>query len=159
MNEQYKRNPNTECTICDKPIYKRPSQIESNDGRVFCSTECYGISCRKEIACLICGKLILAGLHKKTCSRKCSNKNRAGIIYKIKKPDSEIKSQEILKVRLLKIRGLKCERCSYSKYEILHIHHKDRNRSNNQLDNLELICPNCHFEEHYSEKSWLKQIF
>jgi len=23
---------------------------------------------------------------------------------------------------------------------------------------LELICPNCHFEEHYLEKSWLKDI-
>ncbi|MDQ5893642.1 MAG: nuclease [Patescibacteria group bacterium] len=145
--------------MCKKLIYKRPSQIHSNNGKVFCSTLCYGVSCRKETPCLVCGKLILAGLHKKTCSRACSNKNRAGIIYKVKKSNSEIKSQEILKVRLLKIRGLNCERCSYKKYEILHIHHKDRDRSNNNLNNLELICPNCHFEEHYSEKSWLKRIF
>ncbi|MBI3573571.1 hypothetical protein HY090_00790 [Candidatus Kaiserbacteria bacterium] len=35
------------------------------------------------------------------------------------------------------------------------MHHKDRNRNNNSLGNLELICPNCHYEEHYLEKSWL----
>ena len=159
MPEKFKRKPNTECIVCSKQIYKRPSQIESNNGQVFCSTACYGISCRKEKPCLICGKLMLAGLHKKTCSRKCSNQNRLGIKYKNNKPDNKIRSQEILKVRLLKTRGLKCERCGYNKYEILHIHHKDRNRSNNNLENLELICPNCHFEEHYSEKSWLKEIF
>jgi len=24
------------------------------------------------------------------------------------------------------------------------------------MTNLELLCPNCHFEKHYFEKSWLK---
>ncbi len=159
MKEKYKRNPNTNCIICRKAIYKRPSQITINDSRVYCSTACYGISCRKEMPCLVCGRLMLAGIHKKTCSRTCSNKNRSGIKYKANRQDNEIKSSEILKVRLLKTRGMKCERCDYNKYEILHIHHKDRNRYNNDLDNLELICPNCHFEEHYLEKSWLKEIF
>ncbi len=51
---------------------------------------------------------------------------------------------------------MKCGRCTYSKYEILQVHHKDRNRNNNNLANLELICPNCHYEEHYFKKSWLK---
>ena len=36
--------------------------------------------------------------------------------------------------------------------------HKERNRENNNLNNLELICPNCHYEEHLLEKSWLKEI-
>ncbi|MBI2551090.1 HNH endonuclease [Candidatus Uhrbacteria bacterium] len=35
------------------------------------------------------------------------------------------------------------------------MHHKDRNREHNQLENLELICPNCHYEEHFLEGSWL----
>jgi len=60
------------------------------------------------------------------------------------------------KMQLLELRGGVCERCGYSKREILHVHHKDRNRNNNDLKNLELICPNCHYEEHYLEKSWLK---
>lgn len=156
MPENYKRNPNTFCIICSKPIYKRPVEIERNKGRVFCSMSCYGISCRKEKPCLICGKAILAGENKKTCSRSCANKYRTGIKYKLNKPRSKVKYYKALKIRLLKMRGMVCERCGYNKFEILQVHHKDRNESNNSLDNLELICPNCHFERHYLEKSWLK---
>jgi len=157
--ENYKRNPNTRCVTCDKLIYKRPSQIQENGGRAFCSTICYGISCRKESPCIVCGKPILASLHKKTCGRSCANINRVGIKYKINRPRDKVKSQRALKIRLLNKIGKNCERCGYNKYEILQVHHKDRDIDNNSLDNLELICPNCHYEEHYLEKSWLKNVF
>jgi len=117
---------------------------------------CYGISCRKETPCVVCGKPILAGLNKKTCSRSCANRHREGIKYKLNQPRSKVRAHKALKIRLLKIRGKKCEKCGYNKHEVLQIHHKDRNRSNNEIENLELICPNCHFEEYYLEKSWLK---
>lgn len=116
---------------------------------------CYGISCRKEKPCVVCGRPVLGGLNRKTCSRKCSNINREGIKYKINRRKEKVNNYKSLKIRLLESRTKVCERCGYKKYEILQIHHKDRNRLNNQLDNLELICPNCHFEEHYLEKSWL----
>ncbi|MDD5721002.1 MAG: HNH endonuclease signature motif containing protein [Candidatus Pacebacteria bacterium] len=157
MAEAYKRNPNTNCSICKKEIYRRPSEIAANKGRVFCSPACYGISLRKEIPCSMCGKLILTGLNKKTCSRSCANKYRTGIKYKIGRPSkSKVKSQQLLKLRLLKVRGKKCEKCDYDKYEILQVHHKNRDRNNNELKNLELICPNCHYEEHFLKNSWLK---
>ena len=158
MAELYKRNPNTNCFVCNKSIYKRPYEIQRNEKRVFCSMVCYGISCRKEKPCVICGKLILSGLHKKTCSRSCANKYRTGIKYKINRPRDRVISQRALKIRLLKNRGRNCERCNYDKYEILQAHHKNRDRDDNNIDNLELICPNCHFKEHYLEKSWLKNI-
>ncbi|TSC70186.1 MAG: hypothetical protein CEO12_501 [Parcubacteria group bacterium Gr01-1014_46] len=156
MTEKYKRKPNTKCFICSKLIYRRPSEISNNRGHVFCSMSCFGISCRKEIPCVICGKLILSGLNRKTCSRKCSNVHRKGIKYKINRPKDIIKYQKGLKLKLITLKGKKCERCGYDKFEILQIHHKDRNRKNNNIDNLELICPNCHYEEHYLKKSWLK---
>lgn len=150
VTEEYKRNPNTKCAVCEKPIYRRPQQIKENKGRVFCGQICYGSSCRKEAPCIVCGKLILSGLNKKTCSRGCSNKNRVGIIYKINSPRDNVKSQQSLKISLSKERGIHCERCGYDKFKILQVHHKNRDRSNNNLSNLELICPNCHCEEHYS---------
>lgn len=64
---------------------------------------------------------------------------------------------QALKIRLLKRDGHDCTRCGYNKKEILQVHHKDKKRENNNLENLELICPNCHFEEHYLEKSWLRK--
>ena len=153
---EYKRNPNTKCIICAKDVYRRPSQLKRNMGNVFCSPNCYGISNRKEIPCVVCKKSILSGLNKKTCSRACSNKHRIGIKYNIGRPRDKVISQRALKVRLLEERGKKCQRCDYSKYEILQVHHRDRNRNHNELVNLELICPNCHYEEHFLEKSWLK---
>ena len=156
MTELYKRNPNTTCIICKNPIYRRPIEIKTNKGNVFCNQVCYGISLRKEKPCVVCKVPILASANKKTCSRGCANRYRIGIKYKMNRPRDKVKSQHALKLRLLDVRGRQCERCSYDKYEILHVHHKDKDRSNNNLDNLELICPNCHYEEHYLVKSWLK---
>ncbi len=154
--ELYKRKPNTKCLVCNKNIYKRPSEIEVQRNRVFCSRICFGISCRKEKPCTICRKPILSGLNKKTCSRACANINRVGIKYKIGRPNDNVVKLRVLKLRLFEIRGGKCQRCDYKKSRGLQVHHKNRDTNNNDLDNLELICPNCHCEEHYLEKSWLK---
>ena len=145
--------------VCKIPIYRRPAEIKKNQGKVFCSMSCYGISSRKEKPCIVCGKLILAGLNKKTCNRSCSNIYRTGIKYKINSPRDKVKSQQALKVKLLESRGKKCERCNYEKYQILEIHHKNKDRKDNTTENLLLICPNCHAEEHLLEKSWLNKKF
>lgn len=43
-----------------------------------------------------------------------------------------------------------CDRCGYDDVkDILVVHHKDRNRSNNRMGNLEVLCPNCHDTEHF----------
>jgi hypothetical protein len=97
----------------------------------------------------------MAGLNKKTCSKNCANINRAGIKYKIGRPRDNIKNQYALKLRLIEKRGDVCERCDYNKTDILQIHHKDRDRSNNNLENLELICLNCHYEEHLLKRDRL----
>ena len=151
MVEQYKRKPNTRCHICKIEIYRRPSEIKDGSS-VFCSSVCYGISCRKNVACAVCGKNMLSGLNKKTCSRSCANIHRTGIMYKINRPRDKVTSLFAIKKRLLTARGHVCERCSYDKADILQVHHKNRDRSNNSLDNLELICPNCHYEEHYLQQ-------
>lgn len=150
MTEQYKRKPNTHCFVCDKPIYKRPSEIEKTKNKLFCSVACYGISCRKENMCIVCGKPILASLHKKTCSRSCANKNRTGIKYRGDNQNNKYTSQNSLKLLLIQLRGGVCERCGFSRVNILQVHHKNRNRTDNSMKNLELLCPNCHCEEHYA---------
>ena len=149
MVERYKRKPNTKCFVCDKSIYRRPFEIEKTKGKVFCSLSCHGISSRKEVRCKVCDKVILSRLNKETCSRGCANKSREGIKYKINQPKNKALISKGIKMKLLKDRGEKCERCSYNKEEILQIHHKNRNRDDNSLKNLELLCPNCHYEEHY----------
>lgn len=155
--EAFTRKPNIECVICRRPVYRRPFEIKQAQGRAFCGKTCYGISCRKAKPCIICGTLILSSFHRKTCSRSCSNKHRTGIRYKMNRPKDKVEYYRGLKIRLFEQRGEKCERCGFDGFEILQIHHKDRDRENNVLENLELICPNCHATEHYSKNSWLKK--
>lgn len=149
MPEQYQRKPNTKCVVCDKKIYRRPGVLQQNNGKAYCSNACNGIACRKEKPCVVCGKPMLSSLHKKTCSRSCSNKNRAGIKYKVGSPNDKVKNNKSLKARLLHHRSKVCERCGYDKQKILQVHHKDWNSNNNSFNNLELLCPNCHCEEHF----------
>ena len=141
------RKTNTECLVCKKAIYRRPSEIRS--GGVFCSSVCYGISCRKEIPCKVCGTLILSGLNKKTCGRVCANRGRIGTSYTGSLLRDKVTTIRRIKVRILKLRGNKCERCDYNNPAVIQVHHKNRNKKDNRLINLELICPNCHYEEHY----------
>lgn len=42
----------------------------------------------------------------------------------------------------------KCNRCDYDNVLALEVHHKDKNRSNNDISNLEILCANCHSIEH-----------
>jgi len=43
-----------------------------------------------------------------------------------------------------------CNQCGYKKYpEILEVHHKDCDRTNNDISNLEILCPTCHDEKHF----------
>lgn len=59
-----------------------------------------------------------------------------------------------LKEALIKIRGNVCEICTFTKTKILVVHHviERHNGGSDQLDNLKLICPNCHAEIHYGEE-------
>ncbi len=153
MAELHKRNPNVSCIVCKKPVYRRPDELERSNGRAFCSSACFGMTCRREKPCVVCGKGILRSLHRKTCSRSCSNTYRAGIKYKIGRPKDKARMLSNVKKRLSSLRGQKCERCKYAIYDVLQVHHRNRDRGDNRPENLELICPNCHFEEHYLQKT------
>ena len=153
--EKIQRKPNTQCKICSKPIYRRPAQLKA--GPVYCSNVCYVKTVEKLHKCAVCDSLIKSSEHKKTCSRACANKQKLGLKYlgKLGRPAKDgIKEARLLKQRLIDLRGGKCEKCPYTKVEILVVHHivERCNGGTNNLDNLELICPNCHAEEHYNRR-------
>lgn len=64
-----------------------------------------------------------------------------------KKYDTPQKSRNF-RPALIEIRGRKCECCGLEIWlnQPIHleVHHIDGDKSNNQLDNLQLLCPNCH---------------
>jgi Zn finger protein HypA/HybF involved in hydrogenase expression len=79
-------------------------------------------------------------------TRKSSYKNTLEEIFIMKKETST----SLLKDRLIK-EGYKkciCEECKLTKWNGLDIplelHHKDGDKTNNELSNLAILCPNCH---------------
>lgn len=114
---------NTECAYCKKQFYLRPSQLKkSKSGLYFC--------CRE---------------HKDKAQRLENN-------LPILQPGHYGNGNHSRTYRGLAFRNFpaKCNRCGYDKYVgVLQVHHKDRDRTNNTLDNLEILCPNCHHEDHF----------
>ena len=64
-----------------------------------------------------------------------------------KKVEYRISGNKLFK-ELIKIRPLECECCHLKEWQgkpiKLEVHHKDGDYTNNCLDNLSLLCPNCH---------------
>jgi len=113
----------------------------------YCNPKCYQKAMSKKGSvlhkCAHCEKEFYdsPSVNRKYCSKACVNKSNK----------NEWKPEFITVRKNMKVRGmlLKCERCGYDEYpEILGVHHKDRNRKNNDLSNLEVLCPNCHSLEH-----------
>lgn len=68
-----------------------------------------------------------------------------------------IKSEK-MKNHLIYLRGHKCEKCGNTEWQgqliPLEVHHIDGDRLNNVLENLQLLCPNCHAQtENYRNKN------
>ena len=124
LRNSLKNKPNVECCYCKKMFYKNSSkQSRSRSGLYFCCRE------HKDLAqTLQFGLKEIQPTHFGT-----GESNYREIAFRIKP----------------KI----CELCNYSKHpEILEVHHKDRNRENNAIENLEVLCPTCHMEEHFLNK-------
>lgn len=74
------------------------------------------------------------------------------------------KHRETLRKNLLTLRGNKCECCELEDWRgipiALQVHHKDGDTLNNTLENLVLLCPNCHAQtENYCGKNKNKEKF
>ena len=117
-----KPEPNKECAWCSLPIYRNKSTAAvSKSGLHFCSDE------HKNKA------QSLNGLREMHLPHYGTGNNYRDKVFKIEGK--------------LKI----CERCGFDNAAAIIVHHKDRNRENNDLSNLEILCCNCHAIEHYSE--------
>lgn len=113
--------PNVKCAYCDKMFYKNRSKIKrSKSGLFFC--------CRE---------------HK-------DKAQRIGGVSEIM-PSHYREGQYSYRSLALNNKEAKCERCGWEKHIAgIVIHHKDRNRDNNVLENLEVLCACCHNIEHWS---------
>jgi 5-methylcytosine-specific restriction endonuclease McrA len=158
------------CDWCQKQYLAKTHRLRSGKG-LYCSYEC-GIKARSfaqnkdkipNVTCAYCGIEIYRNPTKLKksksklyfcCREHKSIAQRIGGIKEIHPPhySDSLKSYRDKAFRFL---DNKCNRCNYDECPaILQVHHKDKNRNNNELNNLEILCPNCHALHHYLDGSW-----
>ncbi len=144
------------CAYCNQDFLVRKVWA---DTAKYCSRKCMGLAQRKKIklTCAYCGHSF------ERPESKLSN-SRSGLYFCCREhKDLAQRINGIKQIqpfhygggadyRNLAFRYLpnKCNRCGYNANpKILQVHHIDHDRSNNNIGNLEILCPNCHCEEHW----------
>ena len=145
------------CGLCGNKLWRPRSGIREIN---YCSRDCSAKARQKRIifVCEYCGKeterpigKLNRSKHKKYfCSRECKD-----LAQRLNTPQSVVEihpdhyglgnSKWNYRTRALKKYGIHCQQCGYKNDErMLDVHHIDSDRSNNELDNLVVLCVWCH---------------
>lgn len=155
------------CLTCNK-LFLASAREHNRGNAKYCSLSCAskGNKVKKEpnLICSYCG----IGFHRSNSKIKNSKsgyhfccREHKDLAQKLENGFNEIQPNHYgtgtgissYRVKVFETREKKCERCGYDEHpEILEVHHKDRNRDNNEESNLEILCPNCHMWDHYSNE-------
>jgi hypothetical protein len=120
--------------------------------KIFCSQSCaatFNNKLRnKKHTCLNCKKGIDSW--KTYCTKQCVNNHKQKVLFE-RIENSEIGfSEKQLKRYLISKFGEKCMECDWSRIHPItgkvpvQLEHIDGNSENNTLENLKILCPNCH---------------
>lgn len=161
QNLLQKNGFNVNCNHCKKSIYVKKNIYENSISKTFyCNHKCAATENNK-------GRVQTEETKQKIRERLKNNNQISWFKIKSKQEIDEI----IQKIKAVKLKQLlernwdeigydtkikrvkieqqgKCKKCGLSKWQnqdiILEIEHKNGNHNNNNRDNLEALCPNCH---------------
>jgi hypothetical protein len=138
---------NKVCLNCGKEF-----NVTKLNEKVFCSQSCsatFNNKLRgKKSTCLNCNEEIVSW--RIFCSKTCSNNHKQTVLFSRIENGETGFSEKQLKRFLIHKYGEKCMECDWAKIHPLtkkipiQLEHIDGNSENNLLDNLKLLCPNCH---------------
>lgn len=85
------------------------------------------------------------------CSRSCSNSKNNSLFKSGEKHPNYTTGKGSYRKRMLR-EVCECEDCGNTDIRVLEVHHVDRNRLNNKLENLVVLCANCHLIRHHKQR-------
>lgn len=148
LGETYQKYNPTEIKTC-----LNCNDVIENYGKKFCSQSCSAMYNNKlrgvEKKCLNCDT-ILKDSRRNCCSHKCDKEYKEKLRFeKIENGDTTLHHKQYKKY-LIHVHGEKCMKCGWNEVNPtsgkvpIELEHIDGDSTNNSLDNLELLCPNCH---------------
>ena len=152
--------PLVSCIYCHKSFSAKSSWLKQGWGK-YCSAECQHADKRKgkEVPCAICGTLVyrkprylkLSKSGKFFCSKTCQTRWRNQLY--IGEKHKNFKTGEFVYRGVMERNKVPkvCRLCKTTDYRVLAVHHIDKNRKNNKVENLAYLCNNCHFLVHHYE--------
>ena len=150
LNEKssdYFKNKEPKCLDCGKELLS-----ETNFCSIVCSASFFNqigkIKVEKKYTCINCNSIISS--RNTYCSQKCDIEHKKKLIYKrIENGDITFHHNTYKKYLIHKF-GNKCMNCGWSEIHPItnkvpiQLEHIDGDSNNNNLNNLKLLCPNCH---------------
>lgn len=152
--------PMVPCGQCKTDFYAKPSWLAKGHGK-YCSSTCQFQAQKRgrEISCAVCGTVTYKQLKdiersksgKFFCSKSCQTiwRNQLYIGERHKNFKTGTASYRVI----MKRHGIPmlCSLCATADSRVLAVHHIDKNRQNNKIENLAWLCHNCHFLVHHDE--------
>lgn len=128
------------CIYCGDEFLVYPSQVRKGRGK-YCS-----------LSCSTTHRNYTNNPTKDPEVRRKISENHAPVPWLLQYADNGYKGTDVKSYRTKAIRhyGEECSRCKSS--ENIQVHHIDRNRENNAIENLEVLCSRCHLAEHAEEQ-------
>lgn len=153
--------PIVKCKICIKEFYGKPYFLKIGQAK-YCSQECMRIGSKtgQIINCHSCNKEVyktkkaLRVSKSKTyfCTKSCQTKWRNSVFIgplHANWKDGRHSYRSVLPRN--KIPAI-CKLCKTKDKRVLAVHHIDKNRKNNKVENLSWLCHNCHHLVHHDKK-------
>lgn len=141
------------CDCCGI-AYKKQKRFAGSKQEHYCSTACFNKDkLRIKVECAHCGVQFYkqpskintkSGMH--FCCRE--HKDIGQSYLKDIQPSHYGTGNSSYRKKAFKLLNNICDLCGYSNVDALEVHHKDKNRDNNDISNLQILCANCHTLTH-----------
>ncbi len=108
---------NVVCAICNTEFYVTPTRLKNSKSKLY-----------------FCSK-----------AHKDSAQKIGGIAQILPSHYGKGEGKHDYRKRALEFYSNQCQNCSWNKFpDLLEVNHRDINRDNNKIENLEVLCPTCH---------------